>query len=73
MIKEGDIVEILDEYQDDGDHRFVWMAVQDELNGSVLISPINIGMTIKPITLVKSEWIRKKIKLKIKTKFLYLE
>lgn len=61
MIKEGDIVEILDEYQDEGDHLFVWMAVRDEVNGSVLITPINIGMTIKPISLVKRKWLRKKL------------
>jgi uncharacterized membrane protein len=61
MIKKGDIVDIKDEYQDEGDHLFIWMAVKDEANGSVLITPINIAMTIKPISLVKTKWIKKKL------------
>jgi hypothetical protein len=60
MIKKGDIVYIKDEYQDEGDHRYIWMAVCDEVDGQVKISPINIGMTLKPICLLKSKWVRKK-------------
>jgi hypothetical protein len=62
VIKKGDIVDIKDEYQDEGDHLFIWMAVKDEANGSVLITPINIAMILKPMSLVKSKWVRKKIR-----------
>lgn len=61
MIKKGDIVDIKEEFQDQGDHQFVWMAVNDEANGSVLITPINIEMTIKPISLVYTKWVYKRM------------
>ncbi len=64
MIKKGDIVVIKDEFQDEGDHLFVWMAVKDEANASVLITPINIGMTIKPISLMKTKWVHKKMNMR---------
>jgi uncharacterized membrane protein len=64
VIKKGDIVDIKDEYQDEGDHLFIWMAVKDEANGSVLITPINIAMTIKPISLMKTKWVHKKMNMR---------
>lgn len=67
MIKKGDIVEIKEEYQDEGDHLFIWMAVCDEVDGQVKITPLNIGMTIKPISLVESTWVRRKVSIINKT------
>lgn len=63
MIKKGDIVEIKEEYQDEGDHLFVWMAVCDEVDGRVHITPLNIDLAIKPISLVQRSWVRKKVSI----------
>jgi len=52
-IKKGDIVEILEEYQDEVDKEFVWVAISDEEKGRVTITPMNSKMTIKP-TYVRS-------------------
>lgn len=58
MIKKGDTVEILPEYQDEGDDTFVWKAVSDEEKGRVDISPVSIGWAYPPINTVKSSWIK---------------
>jgi len=58
MIKRGDIVEILPEYQDEGDDTFQWIATSDEEKGRVDITPINTGLGFPPINTVKSSWIR---------------
>ncbi|MFZ6749602.1 hypothetical protein [Undibacterium sp. Ren11W] len=49
MFKRGDQVEILPEFQGDGDDKFIWIVLGDEEKGRVDISPINISLTIKPI------------------------
>lgn len=54
MIKKGDRVDILPEWQDPGDDNFIWVAMDDEVNGTVTISPINSKLTIKPCSRVFS-------------------
>lgn len=49
MFKCGDQVEILPEFQDEGDDNFIWIVLGDEEKGRVDISPININLAIKPI------------------------
>jgi len=52
MLKKGDRISILPEYQDKGDNLFVWVVVGDEEKGRVDISPINIGLPLIPIETV---------------------
>lgn len=58
MIKAGDKVEILPVFQDDGDADFEWIAVDDESQGRVTITPIGTGLAIPPQHVVKVEWLR---------------
>jgi len=54
MLKKGDRVSILPEYQDKGDNLYVWAVVGDEEKGRVDISPVNIGLPLIPIETVPS-------------------
>lgn len=58
MFKRGDHVEILPDFQDQGDDGFTWIVLNDEEKGRVDITPINIGMEVKPIYTVKVEQIK---------------
>ena len=49
MIKKGDRVEILPEWQDDGDDQYIWEAVHDEDGGRVDIRPANFEFQFAPI------------------------
>lgn len=40
MIKRGDAVNILPEYRNPGENKFVWVAVNDEQDGKVNICPL---------------------------------
>lgn len=57
-IKRGEIVEILPEFQDDGDSEFVWVALNNEEKGRLDISPVNSSLRYPPIYTVKREWVR---------------
>ena len=59
-IKKGDFVEILKEYQDEGDEELNWMAIDDEEKGRVTVMPINSTLSIKPTYVMKVEWLRLK-------------
>ena len=48
MFKKGDQVEILPEFQDEGDEEFHWIVLEVEEKGRVDISPVNIKLKIKP-------------------------
>jgi hypothetical protein len=54
MIKKGDRIDILPEWQDPGDDNFVWVAVDDEEKGRITISPISMDVPIKPCSTVFS-------------------
>lgn len=48
MIKKGDRIDILPQWQDTGDENYVWVATDDEENGHVTICPISMPISIKP-------------------------
>jgi hypothetical protein len=58
-IKTGDVVEILKEFQDKGDEKFTWIAIDDEEKGRVTIMPIDSPLKLKPTYVMKVEWLKK--------------
>ena len=46
MIKKGDEVKILPQWQDKGDDKLKWIAVDDEEKGRVTITPISLDLKI---------------------------
>ena len=48
MIKKGDRIDILPQWQDDGDENYVWVATDDEKDGQITICPISMPISIKP-------------------------
>jgi len=59
MIKAGNQVRILPEFQDDGDDQFHWVALNSPEKGRLDIIAINSPLTIKPIHTVCVEWVAK--------------
>lgn len=51
VIRRGDKVRIRPEFQDDGDNRIEWIAVDDEDGGRVRIQP-QLGLEINPTQVV---------------------
>lgn len=58
MFKRGDIVEILEEFQDPGDNTFTWMVLHDEEKERVDITLIDIKLDIKPTYTLKADQIK---------------
>jgi hypothetical protein len=56
----GDLIEILPQFQDEGDSEYIWEVLNDEEKGRVSISALNSEMLIKPIHVVERDWIRHK-------------
>ena len=59
-IVKGDVVEILKEYQDNGDEELIWVAIDTEEKGRVTVMPINSTLSIKPTYVMKVEWLKVK-------------
>jgi hypothetical protein len=57
MIRKGDKIQIKPEWQDAGDDRFEWVAVDDEEQGRVTIMPLGTGLAIAPTHVVRVEWL----------------
>ena len=58
MIKKGDIITIKPEWQDGGNASFTWVARNDEENGRVDISAVELAyMAVWPSQTVRSEMI----------------
>lgn len=55
-IQKGDIVEILDRYQDPGDDQMIWVADQDEKNSRVSIKPLNSSSRLSYV--IDTKWVR---------------
>ena len=55
MIIKGDVVKIRPEWSDPGDQEFTWVAVDNEDKGRVTITPVDIGLTIRPQQVVDVE------------------
>lgn len=58
MFKRGDPVEILPEFQDQGDDQFRWVCVNTEEKGRVDITPVDTGMRLPPVYTVQTNQIR---------------
>lgn len=58
MIQKGQRVVFKPEYQDVGDAKVEWRAVEDEDGGRVLVVAVNLNLTIPPSQVVKTEWLR---------------
>ena len=58
MVRKGDIVEIKKPYQDAGDDKLTWMAVDDEEKGKVMLVPIDSTLSIKPTYVLNVQWLR---------------
>lgn len=54
MLKKGDEVRILPEFQDVGDSDFIWIVMADEEKGRVDVCPVNVAMKIKPTYTLRS-------------------
>lgn len=54
-ILKGTTVKIKPEWQDKGDDKFKWVAIEDEDGGRVRISPVDIGLRIIPNTVVTTD------------------
>jgi len=58
VIKKGDIITIKPQWQDAGDASFTWVARNDEENGRVDISAVELAyMAIWPVQTVRSDMI----------------
>ena len=56
-IKIGDQIRIKPEWQDPGDDKFIWRALEDEDGGRVLIMPTNTGLTFPPNQVVDTNMV----------------
>lgn len=54
MITAGDQVFIKPEWQDAGDDKYIWQALENEDGGRVKIAPINIGLPITPNQIIET-------------------
>ena len=58
MIKKGDIITIKPQWQDAGNARFTWVARNDEENGRVDISAVELAyMDVWPAQTVRTDMI----------------
>jgi hypothetical protein len=58
MIKKGDIITIKPKWQDAGDTRFIWVARNDEENGRVDISVVELAyMDVWPARTIRTDMI----------------
>jgi hypothetical protein len=57
MIKKGDRIDILPQWQDAGDQNYVWVATDDEENGRITICPISMPISLKPCSTVEASMI----------------
>jgi len=58
VIRKGDKVEILPEWQDPGEERYIYIAVSDEHDGRVDIQAINFEWEFAPVNTVKVEMLQ---------------
>jgi len=55
-LKKNDILKFLPEYED-GKNEFSYILIEDPDNGRVKVMPINSGLNIPPVQVVKTEWL----------------
>ena len=56
-IRKGDTIRIKPEWQDPGDDKFIWVALEDEDGGRVRIAPTNTGLTFRPNQIVDTNMV----------------
>ena len=56
-IRKGDTIRIKPEWQDPGDDKFHWIALEDEDGGRVRIAPTNTGLNIPPNQVVDTNMV----------------
>lgn len=54
----GDLIEILPDFQDQGDDALEWAVVSEASKGRLDISPLDTGLSVPPIYTVQVDWIR---------------
>ncbi len=59
MIRKNDIILIKPEFQDKGDDKYTWIALEDENGGRVLIAPANSGLALMPNQVVKTSMVQR--------------
>lgn len=57
MIKEGDWLRIKPEWQDQGDHKYHWIACSDEHDGRLEIMPMGTNLRFPPRQVVRTEMV----------------
>ncbi len=57
MIKQGDVVKLKPAYQDPGDDKYTWQAIEDEDGGRVRIMPKDINLRFPPNYVVEVSWL----------------
>ena len=50
---------ILPQWQDPGDAEYIWIAVEDESDGRVTITPVNYALRFKPQYVVRTDMLEK--------------
>lgn len=58
LFKPGDLIEILPDFQDQGDDALLWTVVSEVSKGRLDISPIDTGLSVPPIYTVQVAWVR---------------
>lgn len=57
MLAANTPVTILPDYRDPGDDSYTWVTTADEDGGRVTITPINHPLSIKPVYVVRADWL----------------
>lgn len=57
MITKGTYLKIKPEWQDAGDEKFTWLAVENEDGGRVLVSRLGTGMSITPTSVMTTDMV----------------
>jgi imidazole glycerol phosphate synthase subunit HisF len=57
-IQKGDVVQLLEPYQDKGDDELIWVAIEDEEKGRVTVMPINSTLSMKPLYVMNVDWLK---------------
>jgi hypothetical protein len=55
-LKKNDIVRFIPEYED-GEQEFDYVLIEDPDGARVKVMPINSGLELPPIQVVKTEWL----------------
>jgi hypothetical protein len=57
MIKKGDKIKLKPAYQDPGDDKYTWIALEDEDGGRLRITPLGTNLSFPPNYVVEVAWL----------------